>query len=187
VLRAAVLRVPDTIVCCAEAAMRTHIGGGYCMQRMRVIYNGFDVDLFKLRKRDDVPLRKLLSLDMHAPIVGIVGRYDPAKDYGNFVAAIAKVSQHLPGCHFVMIGKGLDDDNIELRSLIDDAGVSRICHLVGRCSELHILIPGFDLFCLSSRSEGSPTVVGEAMACGVPCVATDVGDTRFLVGETGCC
>lgn len=178
-------RVPDTIVCCAEAAMRTHIGGGYCMRRMQVIYNGFDVDLFKPGRRDEDPLRKLLSLDMHAPIVGIVGRDDPAKDYGNFVAAVAKVSPQWPGCHFVMIGKGLDENNTALRSLIEQAGVSRVCHLVGPRSDLHDLIPGFDLFCLSSRSEGLPTVVGEAMACGVPCVATDVGDTRLLVGETG--
>ncbi|MGF6769049.1 glycosyltransferase involved in cell wall biosynthesis [Paraburkholderia sp. GAS199] len=179
-------RLPDVIVCCAEAARRSHVGGGYDEKRMHVIFNGFDLDLFKPRARDDDPLRTALGLDAATPVVGIVGRYDPAKDYENFVAAVAKASAMQPDCRFVMIGRGLDAANEELVSMIDRAGVTDVCHLMGARSDLHLLVPALDLFCLSSRSEGLPTVVGEAMACGVPCVATDVGDTALLVGDTGC-
>lgn len=178
--------LPDVIVCCAEAARLSHSSGGYCHKRMHVIFNGFDLELFKPRARDSDPLRSVLGLDPATQIVGIVGRYDPAKDYGNFVSAVAKASAILPGCHFVMIGRGLDHGNPELATIIGRAGIEGVCHLMGARSDVHLVIPALDLFCLSSRSEGLPTVVGEAMACGVPCVATDVGDTAVLIGDTGC-
>jgi glycosyltransferase involved in cell wall biosynthesis len=179
-------RLPDVIVCCAEAARLSHSNGGYDDKRMHVIFNGFDLELFKPRPRESDPLRPALNLDEATQVVGIVGRYDPAKDYGNFVSAVAKASAMLPGCHFVMIGRGLDDGNRELTAMIDKAGIEGVCHLLGARSDVHLLVSALDLFCLSSRSEGLPTVVGEAMACGVPCVATDVGDTAMLIGDTGC-
>jgi glycosyltransferase involved in cell wall biosynthesis len=178
-------KIPDLIVCCAEAAKRSHIRGGYCGDRMEVIHNGFDADLFKPREGARYELRKMLGVEVDIPVVGIVGRYHVAKDYRNFVTAIGRVHRRLPNCHYVMVGKDMDRDNLELRSLLDDAGVSTACHLLGPRDEVHLLIPGFDVFCLSSRSEGLPTVVGEAMACGVPCVVTDVGDTASLVGGAG--
>jgi glycosyltransferase involved in cell wall biosynthesis len=178
-------RLPDVIVCCAETARVSHANGGYDDKRMHVIYNGFDLELFRPRSRESDPLRPALKLDPATRVVGIVGRYDPAKDYGNFVSAVAKVSAVLPGCHFVMIGRGLDDGNRELAAMIDRAGIQGVCHLMGARSDVHLAVCAFDIFCLSSRSEGFPTVVGEAMACGVPCVATDVGDTAMLVGNTG--
>jgi glycosyltransferase involved in cell wall biosynthesis len=173
------------IVCCGEAARLSHVRGGYCDARMQVIFNGFDLELFKPRRRESDPLREALGFDPATKIVGIVGRYDPAKDYGNFISAVARVSAKEPECRFVMIGRGLDEGNQELAAMIDQAGIRNVCRLTGARSDVHLLISALDVFCLSSRSEGLPTVVGEAMACGVPCVATDVGDTAALIGETG--
>ncbi|MEX3853247.1 MULTISPECIES: glycosyltransferase [Paraburkholderia] len=178
-------RLPDVIICCADAARISHVRGGYCSTRMQVIFNGFDLDLFKPRRRDSDPLRKALGLDPATKIVGIVGRYDPAKDYGTFINAVARVSAMEPDCRFVMIGRGLDESNRELTAMIDRAGIRDVCRLTGASNDVHLLMSALDVFCLSSRSEGLPTVVGEAMACGVPCVATDVGDTAALMGETG--
>src|SRR5207244_4339840 len=76
--------------------------------------------------------------------------------------------------------------NSELTALLDNSGLSHACHLLGPQPEPQTLLAALDVFCLSSRSEGLPTVIGEAMACEVPCVATDVGDTAFLIGATGC-
>jgi glycosyltransferase involved in cell wall biosynthesis len=178
-------RIPDLIVCCAHSAKASHVRGGYCAERMLVIRNGFDTHLFRPLESARISLRQSLGVDEEVPIVGIVGRYHAAKDYGNFVAAIGRVHQQLPKCQYVMIGQDLDRDNRALCDLLDEAGVSGACHLMGPRNDLQLLIPGFDVFCLSSRSEGFPTVVGEAMACGVPCVATDVGDTALLVGNQG--
>lgn len=177
--------LPDVIICCAEAARLSHFRGGYCKTRMQVIFNGFDLELFRPRRRESDPLRAMFGLDPATKVVGIVGRYDPAKDYGNFISAVAKVSAIEPGCRFLMIGRGLDDGNQELAAMIDQAGIKDVCRLAGPRNDVHLLISALDVFCLSSRSEGLPTVVGEAMACGVPCVATDVGDTATLLGETG--
>ncbi|MPW17412.1 glycosyltransferase [Paraburkholderia sp. CNPSo 3157] len=178
-------KIPDVIVCCAETARSSHADGGYCVSRMQVVRNGFDIDLFRPRDSARSDLRALLGIEQEALIVGIVGRYHPAKDYANFVAAIGSVSRRLPDCHYIMVGKGLDAENPDLRRLLADVGITEKCHLLGPRDNLHLLLPGFDVFCLSSRSEGFPTVVGEAMACAVPCVVTDVGDTALLVGKSG--
>jgi len=178
-------KIPDLIVCCADSAKANHIRGGYCAERMQVIRNGFDIDLFRPLESARTRLRESIGVDEETPIVGIVGRYHAVKDYGNFVAAIGRVHRKLPKCHYVMIGQDLDWNNRALHDLLEEAGVSGACHLLGPRDDLQLLLPGFDVFCLSSRSEGFPTVVGEAMACGVPCVATDVGDTALLVGNLG--
>lgn len=95
------------------------------------------------------------------------------------------VIQTVPQCRFVMAGRGLDDDNRELVKLVRDAELEHACRLLGPLKQPETMVAGLDVFCLSSRSEGMPTVIGEAMACGVPCVGTDVGDTALLIGDTG--
>ncbi|VXA95286.1 Group 1 glycosyl transferase [Burkholderia sp. 8Y] len=178
-------RIPDLIICCAEAARANHAKGGYDASRMHVIHNGFDVEAFRPRPDARSNLRGLLGVSEDAPVVGIVGRYHAVKDYDNFIAAIARVHREMPACRFVMIGHELVSENRALQQTLHDAGVADACHLLGPRDDVDALVPGFDVFCLSSRSEGFPTVIGEAMACGVPCVATDVGDTAVLIGDAG--
>lgn len=178
-------RMPDLIICCAETARANHVKGGYDPARMHVIHNGFDVELFKPRPDARGDLRRLLGVAEATPIVGIVGRYHEVKDYDNFIGAAARVHRQMPGCRFVMIGHELDANNRALQESLEAAGVRPAFHLLGPRDDVQALVPGFDVFCLSSRSEGFPTVIGEAMASGVPCVATDVGDTAVLIGDAG--
>jgi len=178
-------KFPDLIICCAETAKANHVRGGYEASRMRVIHNGFDIDLFRPQPEARSHLRGVLGLAEDVPIVGIVGRYHAVKDYDNFIAAISRVHREMPACRFVMIGHELVSENRALQQSLHDAGVGDASHLLGPRDDVQALVPGFDVFCLSSRSEGFPTVIGEAMACGVPCVATDVGDTAVLIGEAG--
>lgn len=178
-------RVPDAIVCCGEAAMRSHVQGGYCAEKMTVIPNGFELDVFRPMPLAREHLRRDLGFDADAPVVGIVGRYHAVKDYPNFIAAMRRVLDALPQCRFVMAGRGLDQDNGELVARLHHAGITHAGRLLGALEHPETMLAGLDVFCLSSRSEGLPTVVGEAMACRVPCVATDVGDTAWLIGETG--
>jgi len=178
-------RIPDRIVCCAESAKASHRQGGYCAQRMTVIHNGIDLERFHANPRAREMLRRSLGIGALTPLVGIVGRYHPVKDYGTFIAAMRIVIDAMPECRFVMAGQGLDPSNDELAALLNAAGIAHACSLVGPQAEPQTLLAGLDVFCLSSSSEGLPTVIGEAMACEVPCVATDVGDTALLVGTTG--
>jgi glycosyltransferase involved in cell wall biosynthesis len=178
-------RLPDAIVCCAEAALTSHVGGGYCAERMKVVHNGFDLERFRPSKEARGELRSSLGLDDVVPLVGIMGRFNAVKDYDNFLSAARIVWQRIPSCRFVMAGPGLVSNNRELRSTIDASGIADACHLRGPCDDPQIFLAGLDVFCLSSRSEGLPTVIGEAMACEIPCAATDVGDTALLIGDTG--
>jgi glycosyltransferase involved in cell wall biosynthesis len=178
-------QVPDLIVCCGEAARRAHIEGGYSPEKITVIPNGFELDIFRPMHEARGVLRAKNGLLDDALIVGIVGRYHPVKDHSNFIAAMRIVIQTVPQCRFIMAGRGLDDDNRELVKLVRDAELEHACRLLGPLKQPATMVAGLDVFCLSSRSEGMPTVIGEAMACGVPCVGTDVGDTALLIGDTG--
>ncbi|WP_244438800.1 glycosyltransferase [Paraburkholderia dilworthii] len=178
-------RLPDSVVCCANASLKTHVDYGYERTKMRVVHNGFDVRKFVPDANARSMLLSSLGLPPHSILIGIVGRSNPAKDYDNFLHAAAMLRKRVPVCHFVMVGKDVDADNKVLGRTIDQLGLSGACHLLGARNDLQRIMPAFDMLCLSSRTEGLPTVVGEAMACSVPCVVTDVGDTGQLVGDTG--
>jgi glycosyltransferase involved in cell wall biosynthesis len=178
-------KLPDVIVCCAEAAKSSHSEGGYCGKKMIVIPNGIDLGQFRTDEHAGSALRRRLGVPESTVLVGTVGRYHPVKDYRTFSEALRTVLKVMPDCHFIMVGRGLDSSNEELVSLLKESGALGNCHLLGPQSEPQMVLAGLDVFCLSSRSEALPTVIAEAMACQVPCVATDVGDTAYLVGETG--
>lgn len=177
--------VPDAIICCADAARVSHIEHGYHREKMHLVRNGFDTTLFKPLTRARQDLRLKLGLPADCRVVGIAGRYHAIKDIGNFIDAAAIVGDREPDIHFVMMGHGLGKDNDHLKHQIAARGLDSKVHLMGPTRDIHESLAGLDVFCLSSRSEGLPTVIGEAMSCGVPCVATNVGDTATLIGETG--
>jgi glycosyltransferase involved in cell wall biosynthesis len=178
-------KMPDVIVCCAEAAKSSHSEGGYCGRKMIVIPNGIDLAKFRTDEHAGTALRRRLGVPESTILVGTVGRYHPVKDYGTFSEALRTLLKIMPDCHFIMVGRGLESSNEELVSLLNGSGVLNHCHLLGPESEPQKVLAGLDVFCLSSKSEALPTVIVEAMACQVPCVATNVGDTAYLVGETG--
>ena len=85
----------------------------------------------------------------------------------------------------MLAGQGLDSSNLVLAKYIDDAQLRDSVFLLGRRDDIPRIMAGLDIYTSSSCSEGFPNVVGEAMACGVPCVVTDAGDSAYVVGETG--
>jgi glycosyltransferase involved in cell wall biosynthesis len=117
-------------------------------------------------------------------LVGMAARYHPLKDHRNFVLAASRVPELLD-VHFVLCGEGILPENAELSGWIEQAGLSGRFHLLGRREDMPRLLASLDISTLSSRSEAFPLVVGEAMACGVPCVVTDVGESSEIVGTTG--
>lgn len=177
--------LPARIVCCAEAARRTHAGIGYSADRMVVIPNGFDLSQFRPDPAARLAVRRELGLADDALLVGLMARFDPQKDHRNFIAAAAHLHARLPDVQFVLCGQGVGWENAELAGWIEAAGIHRHCHLLGQRADMPRLMAALDISVLSSFGEGFPTVVGEAMACAVPCVVTDVGDAAVLVGDTG--
>ncbi|VWC28004.1 glycosyl transferase [Burkholderia pseudomultivorans] len=177
--------IPDIIIFCAEAAYKSHCTFGYKNKLMKIIRNGFDTKQFSPNPKSHNELTAALGLPNETVLIGIVGRFNPAKDFDNFFRASTILASRSMGCHFVMVGNRVDRNNEALVAYADGPELKGKVHLLGARRDIPNLMPGFDILCLSSRTEGFPTVVGEAMACGVPCVVTDVGDTATLVGNTG--
>jgi glycosyltransferase involved in cell wall biosynthesis len=151
-----------------------------------LIPNGFDPVAFRPDPDARTALRAELRLSTDAPLIGVVARYDRQKDHQTFVAAAARLHARLPNVHFVLCGNGVDQANVELMGWINAAGLSHVCHLLGERNDVARVTAALDLATLSSAyGEGFPNVLGEAMACEVPCVATDVGDSAHVVGDAG--
>jgi glycosyltransferase involved in cell wall biosynthesis len=178
-------RVPDRIICGSEAAQKSHIAFGYDQSKLVVIPNGFDMDEFRPDAKAKSRLLAELGLPSDVLLLGHVGRYHPQKDHPNLFAAASTVLRARPEAHLVLCGLGVDSGNDELRRLAEASGASERVHMFGPRSDVAKLMAGFDLVVSSSKGEGFPNVIGEAMACGVPCVVTDVGDSAVIVGDTG--
>ena len=133
-----------------------------------------------------VSVRQELGLFAGAMLVGLVARFDPQKDHHNFVQAAAEIKARLPEVHFVLCGDGITWENPELAGWIDGQGLRDHFHLLGRREDIPRLSAALDVACSSSAyGEAFSNVLGEAMASGVPCVVTDVGDSAYIVGDTG--
>jgi glycosyltransferase involved in cell wall biosynthesis len=166
--------------------MEQHIQYGYPREKCLDIPNGFDLNVFKPDPSARARLHDELGLAPNIRIIGSVGRFHPQKDYGNLVRAFGQLKEK--NTHLVLIGNGLSKDNEELAGWIKEAGIGDRISLLGLRSDVQKLMPGFDLLVLSSCNiEAFPTVIGESMCCEVPCVATNVGDSARIMGDTGLC
>lgn len=178
--------LPIHIVCCSEASRRVHAALGYATHKMTVIPNGFDLNTFKPDYAAQISVRQDLDIPESVVLIGLVGRFDPQKDHRNFIEAAALLYTRTPDVHFVLCGDGVTWENRELLRRIEMAGIRKHCHLLGRRGDIPRLMAALDIASSSSSyGEGFSNVVGEAMACGVPCVVTDVGDSAYIVGDTG--
>lgn len=177
--------VPHTIVCAADASRRAHIAVGYDASRMVVVPNGFDLAHLVATEAQREAMRLQCSLGTGIVTIGYLGRFHPDKDQENFVRAAGMVVKQYSKARFLMVGRDLDANNALLANWIARTGHADRFVLLGERADVPVCLAAMDLFCLSSRTEGFPNVVGEAMAMGVPCVVTDVGDAAMLVGDTG--
>ena len=178
-------RLPAGIVCCSEAARRAHLGLGYAPDRMTVIPNGFDTEVFRPDERARGEVRRELGLAPEALAIGVVARFDPHKDHENFFRAARIFAARRPEAVFVLCGAGVDPENPFFASRILRPGLEGRCRLLGLRRDVPRIVAALDVSVSPSVGEGFPTAVGEAMSCAVPCVVTDVGDSALLVGETG--
>jgi len=178
-------RYPEVIVSAATSGKRIHAAWGYDTSKMVVIHNGYDLDVFRPAPEARDTIRRELGLSPDTLLVGMIARYDPAKDFRNFFQAASILLKRHTGVHFLMAGTDVSPDNPEVSRPIHELGLARHFHLLGRRDDVPILAAALDVACLSSVTEAFPNAVGEAMACGVPCVVTDVGDAALILGDTG--
>jgi len=176
---------PDAIIANSHAGQKEHAAIGYGPKRWAVLQNGFDMDVFRPTKNGRADLRRELGLSDNTVLIGLVARYDPIKDHDGFLRAAAELLTTNPDVHFVLAGGDIDQNNQALNNLIDHLGLRTHVHLMGLRDDVPKLTSGLDIATCCSLGEGFPNVAGEAMACAVPCVVTDVGDAAQIVGDTG--
>ena len=176
--------IPSKIVCVAETARNIHVAAGYDSSRMVVIPNGFEFERLKATAEQRIAMREACGFAASDIVVGCVGRFDPDKDQANFVKAAAIVLSKFPNAKFLMVGRDCDSRNDKLTAWLSQFGAQDNFVLLGERSDIPECLSAMDVFCMPSRTEGFPNGLGEAMAMGLPCVATRVGDTFALAGDT---
>lgn len=175
--------LPVAIAANSEAGRLWHSRLGYRPRRWDVISNGVDTRLFRPDPDARAAWRARMGVDDKTVLVGMAARKDPMKDHEAFLHSASLLANRRKGMAFCIAGRGTDKD-AALRELADGNGDN--VHWLGECNDMPGLLAALDVFVLASRfGEGFPNVVAEAMACGVPCVATNAGDCALLVGETG--
>ena len=172
---------PAAVIVNSEAGKQEHERLGYRPRRWDVIPNGFDTQRFHPDSSVRVSFRKEWHVPEDTVIVALVARVDPMKDHDTFLNAAQEVSKARQNVCFLLVGK----DTQTLAPAVAAKGLTDQVRLLGYRSDIECLLPGVDVVCLSSIGEGFPNVLGEAMACGIPCVSTDVGDARSIIGDTG--
>ncbi len=185
-LLAILSRQPDAIVVNSQEGQRYHERIGYHPKQWINIPNGVDVERFRPRRDEQAVLRTRLGIPVDSVVIGLVARYHPMKDIDTFLLAASRFQQDHENVKFVLCGDGLDSDNFTLTKLIRVLDLERSIVLLGPRSDIELIYPAFDVLTLCSiYGEGFPNVLCEAMACDVPCVATDVGDSSEIIGDCG--
>jgi glycosyltransferase involved in cell wall biosynthesis len=178
--------LPNGVVANSKTGREDHIGLGYSPRRFEIISNGIDTERFRPDCDARPWLRDALQLPKNAITIGLIARYDPMKDHRTFLAAAGKVRAKYPQTFFILCGKDVDSRNKNLLRSIMELELLPCVRLLGVREDVNRITAALDIACSSSAfGEGFCNAVGEAMACAVPCVATDVGDARDIVGDAG--
>jgi glycosyltransferase involved in cell wall biosynthesis len=180
----------EKVVFSSEKGKTQHLALGYCSKNAITIGDNFDLSKYKpasqSASQSQPNLRQSLNLAETSILIGSIARYHPMKDHANFLNAAAKIAPKHPEVHFILIGPGVDNQNLVLSEQIQKLGIGDQVHLLGERQDIPILMASLDIFTSSSAyGESFPNVLGEAMSCEIPCVATNVGDSDLIVGDTG--
>ena len=177
---------PQEIICCSRSALKSHSRIGYAESKMVYIPNGIDADRFKPDLQSRMILRSELGLSSEIQTIGYIARYHPQKDHDTFFKAANLLLEKKENTHFVLAGDQVDAKNPEIQKYMLSSKNPSHFHLLGKRTDIPMITAGLDLATLSSSGdEAFPLTIIEAMASGIPCVATDVGDVNEMIGSSG--
>ena len=177
--------VPASIATCSIAAATAHKNRGYDPAKFQVIPNGFDLTLYKPDPVARQLLRQQWGIAGNELLFGCVARLDVYKDHPNLFQALSIAAARGLKFRCVLVGGGLIVSNTALMGLLSKYNLENLVVLAGSRADIPAVMGALDFHVLPSRSEAFPNVVAEAMACGTPCIVTDVGDAALIVGDTG--
>ena len=178
-------KYPESILYNSQLSRSQHETFGFFSKTGKVIPNGIDLKIFNPDQDTKNIVRDEVGIPRNALVVGHVARFHAMKDHKNFLkAAVALVKRH-QHVYFIMLGKNIEKDNEELLPFITPELSNKLL-MLGEYQNVARLLKTIDIFCMSSAwGEAFPNVIGEAMATGVPCVTTDVGESANIVDNTG--
>ncbi|WP_018125042.1 glycosyltransferase [Desulfovibrio oxyclinae] len=183
VLERRLSRFADRIIFNSEAGKKHARKHGFSLDSSRVVYNGIDTELFAFSPEAGIALRREWGVEDGQSLIGIVARLDPMKGHEVFIKAAKEAFKRNCTLRFVSVGEGVLSD--DLMKTVRAYGLSEYFIWAGGRRDMNAVYNALDVCCLPSFGEGFPNVLGEAMSCGVPCIATDVGDSAVVLGKTG--
>ena len=174
----------DCITFNSNKALETHLTVGFKNKNTIVIPNGFELNKFSFNEENRNTLRKALNLDKNCKALITVGRWDVQKDYFTLFKALGEIKNTYTNFKMIMVGTNLDECNEDLCNLAIKYDLRDKLMLLGRRNDIPEMLSAADCYISSSLGESFSNSIGEAMACALPCIVTDVGDSKQIVGET---
>ena len=180
------LFIPRSIIINSKRAKKIFTIEGYDGKKLKFIPNGFDLSILKPQKFQKISFKKKIRIKKLLPLIGNVARYDKKKDHLNLLNALSLIKEKNINFFCTLVGSNIDKKNFSLISEIKRLKLSNSVKLLGQSDNILQVMNGLDIFVQSSSyGEGFPNVVAESMACGTPCIVTDVGDAGLIIGKTG--
>lgn len=178
--------IPDFIVNCSTRSEEIHAKLGYSAAEGAVVHNGYDASTFFPSEEGRKGARRALGLTPRLFTIASIARWHPQKDLPNLLAALRLVRERGIDFRCFLVGAGLGTDNADLTAAIEKADCSEVVVPLGPRSDIPNIARALDLHVLAScGGEAFPNVVAETMLSQTPNVVTDVGDSEFMVGESG--
>jgi glycosyltransferase involved in cell wall biosynthesis len=177
---------PAAIIYNSKVSADQHEAIGFNAHRRELIPNGFDCVRFRPDPEARLRTRKKLGLAESDVAIGLIARYHPMKDHRTFLSAAALLEKTGQSARYLLAGRGVDRFNTAITDAVHELGLGNRVMLLGERPDIPEIMASLDMGCLTSAwGEGFPNVIGEAMACGIPVVTTDIGDSSWIVADTG--
>jgi glycosyltransferase involved in cell wall biosynthesis len=177
--------LPDAVIINSRAGQAFHSRIGYRPRKWELIPNGIPTQRFRSDPSARRSVEEEFGIMPGTFLAGAFARYDGSKDFPTLLSAASLVKKHGKLFHLLLAGDNIDNANHELMDLIKASDLGDVIHLLGRRDDIPRLAAALDVYISASYTEGFPNAVAEAMACGVPCIATHAGDSAEIIGDTG--
>ena len=176
--------IPKSIIINSKVAKKIYEKKGYDKKKLKYIPNGYDVSSFKVDKKAKKNFQKKIKYKKKIPLIGYVARYDLLKDHMNLLHALSLIRLNGFKFYCVLVGTNINKNKILIKE-VKKLKLSKHVKLIGPMKNISIVMTLLDIHIQSSKSEGFPNVLAESMAHKTPCIATNVGDSSYIIGKTG--